>query len=149
MPDWRTAESGPERSTGYSVGLTIVGQANGTAKMARILCIDDEPAALKLKCSILEGAGHEIVSATSLQEALDHLEKIDFDAVVTDWQLGDQNAREIVQVAKSYPPMPVVVVSGYMLQAFHAAEPTADLYLEKPVKPDELIMIIKTLLRTM
>jgi DNA-binding response OmpR family regulator len=44
--------------------------------------------------------------------------------------------------------MPVVVVSGYVAEAFQAAEPLADLYLEKPVNPEELVTIVNELLKT-
>jgi DNA-binding response OmpR family regulator len=43
--------------------------------------------------------------------------------------------------------MPVVVVSGYVAEAFQAAEPLADLYLEKPVNPEELVTIVNELLK--
>jgi len=42
----------------------------------------------------------------------------------------------------------VVVVSGYVSEAFQAAEPLADLYLEKPVDPGELVTIVNELLKS-
>jgi DNA-binding NtrC family response regulator len=114
--------------------------------MARILCVDDEATAVWLKCSILERAGHSATPALSAAEAITHLNAAEFDAVVTDWRLGEESGRAIVQAAKSHVSMPVVVVSGYVSEAFRAAEPLADLYLEKPVNPEELVKIIHTLL---
>src|SRR2546423_592081 len=67
---------------------------------------------------------------------------------VADWRLGDANGRAIVQAAKDHSSMPVVVVSGYVAEAFQAAEPLADLYLEKPVNPEELVTIVNELLKT-
>ncbi|HXB62991.1 MAG TPA: response regulator [Acidobacteriaceae bacterium] len=114
--------------------------------MARILCVDDEAVAVRLKCAILERAGHTAISACSAEEAIAHLDAAVFDAVVTDWRLGEESGRAIVQAAKSHASMPVVVVSGFVSEAFRAAEPAADLYLEKPVNPDELLKIINALL---
>lgn len=116
--------------------------------MARILCIDDEPHVVTLKCAILEAAGHEVTAATSAHDAIEKLKANTYDAVVTDWRLGDGNGRAVVQAAKSHSTMPVVVVSGYVAEAFQAAEPLADLYLEKPVNPEELVTIVNELLKT-
>jgi DNA-binding response OmpR family regulator len=116
--------------------------------MAKILCVDDEPHVVTLKCAILESAGHSVTPCTSAREAIEKLRQNAYDAVVTDWRLGDANGRAIVQAAKDHSSMPVVVVSGYVAEAFQAAEPLADLYLEKPVNPEELVTIVNELLKT-
>ncbi len=110
--------------------------------------MDDEPGIVTLKCAILQAAGHEVTPSTSAQDAIQKLQQNTYDAVVTDWRLGDANGRAIVQAAKTHSTMPVVVVSGYVAEAFQAAEPLADLYLEKPVNPEELVTIVNELLKT-
>ncbi len=100
--------------------------------MARILCVDDEPNVVNLKCAILEHAGH---TAT------------EFDAVVTDWRLGSACGHSVVMAAKHRASTPVVVVSGYVGEAYQAAKPLADLYLEKPANPEELVTIVNELLK--
>ena len=115
--------------------------------MANILCVDDEPHVVTLKCAILEQAGHTVTPSTSAHDAIEKLEHTAFDAVVTDWRLGDSDGRAVVEAAKRHSSMPVVVVSGYVAEAFQAAEPLADLYLEKPVNPEELVTIVNELLK--
>jgi DNA-binding response OmpR family regulator len=115
--------------------------------MAKILCVDDEPHVVTLKCAILESAGHTVTASTSARDALEKLKNNAYDAVVTDWRLGDANGRAVVQAAKNASSMPVVVVSGFVAEAFQAAEPLADLYLEKPVNPEELVTIVNELLK--
>jgi DNA-binding response OmpR family regulator len=115
--------------------------------MSRILCIDDEPQMVGLKRAILEQAGHEVTTATSAREAVDLMSCNAYDAVVTDWRLGDGDGRAVVQAAKHHSTMPVVVVSGYVAEAYQSAEPLADLYLEKPVNPEELLTIVNELLK--
>src|SRR5438445_6134098 len=78
--------------------------------MAKILCVDDEPHVVTLKCAILEAAGHNVTGSTSARDAIDKLQRETYDAVVTDWRLGDANGRAVVQAAKSGVNMPVVVV---------------------------------------
>ena len=115
--------------------------------MANILCVDDEPNVVTLKCAILQQAGHTVTASTSARDAISKLEHSTFDAVVTDWRLGDSDGRAVVEAAKRHSSMPVVVVSGYVAEAFQAAEPLADLYLEKPVNPEELVTIVNNLLK--
>ena len=114
--------------------------------MAKILCVDDEPAAVALKQAILERAGYTVISCTSAEDAIALLQGEPFDAVVTDWKLGQESGRQILLAAKTQAQVPVVVVSGYCAEAFRAAEPQADIYLEKPVDAMELVAIINTLL---
>lgn len=116
--------------------------------MARILCVDDEPSAVALKQSILERAGHDVRVSSAANDAIRMLESERFDAVVTDWKLGEESGRQILLAAKRRADVPVVVVSGYCTDAFRAAEPQADIYLEKPVDPTELVAIVEALLRT-
>jgi DNA-binding response OmpR family regulator len=116
--------------------------------VAKILCVDDEPSAVALKQTILERAGHTVTTCCSANDAMDLLSKGSFDAVVTDWKLGEESGRQILLAAKSGVQVPVVVVSGYCTEAFRAAEPQADIYLEKPVDANELVAIIGALLHS-
>lgn len=70
-----------------------------------------------------------------------------FDVVVTDWRLGTQNSQSLLEAAKDGSGVPVVVVSGYVAEALQAYEPFADIYLEKPVDPEELVQIVDALLK--
>ena len=116
--------------------------------MGRILCVDDVPHAAKLKCIILETAGHQATAATSAREAIALMESNAYDVVVTDWRLGDANGRDIVVAARRLADTPVVVISGFVNEAFQAEDPLADYYLEKPVNPDELISVVNDLVNT-
>jgi len=115
--------------------------------MARILCVDDEQHAAKLKCIILETAGHQATPATSADEAIRLLQSNPYDLVVTDWRLGNASGRDIVVAARELANTPVVVISGYVNEAFQAPDPLADYYLEKPVNPEELIRVVNDLVR--
>jgi len=77
--------------------------------MARILCVDDEPHVVTLKCAILESAGHTVTASTSARDAMEKLQSNTYDAVVTDWRLGDANGRAVVQAAKNNSSMPVKI----------------------------------------
>jgi CheY-like chemotaxis protein len=113
--------------------------------MAKILCVDDEPHAARLKCIILETAGHTATPATSACEAIALLEAGTYDLVVTDWRLGEANGRDVLVAARKLADTPVVIISGYVNEAFQAPDPLADYYLEKPVNPEELISVVNDL----
>jgi two-component system, OmpR family, response regulator MprA len=115
--------------------------------VAKILCVDDEPSSLSLKLEILHRAGHIVVPSHTSEDAILKLKEPDFDAVVTDWRLGAENGYSLLQAAKFGAGVPVVVVSGYVAEALKAYEPFADIYLEKPVNPEELVQIVDALLR--
>jgi CheY-like chemotaxis protein len=114
--------------------------------VARILCVDDDPTAILIRKETLEVAGHIATPCSSIDEALRELEEDDYDAVVTDWRFSEESGRAIIHTAKSKWSIPVVVVTGYVGEAFQAAEPLADIYLEKPIDSRELIQILKILL---
>jgi len=116
--------------------------------MGKILCVDDEPHSARLKCIILETAGHQATPATSAQEAIALMEANSYDVVVTDWRLGDANGRDIVVAARRLADTPVVVISGFVNEAFQAEDPLADFYLEKPVNPEELISVVNDLVNS-
>ncbi len=128
--------------------LPHTGSARSKTSMAKILCVDDDIHVVTLKCAILEQAGHQVTPATSAGEAVERLNRESFDAVVTDWRLGDGDGRAVVHAAKARSATPVVVVSGYVTEALQAAQPLADLYLEKPVNPEDLVKVIDQLLKS-
>ena len=114
--------------------------------MAKILCVDDDPDVVALKRNILEQAGYEVTTCISAEGAIREIQRVAFDGVITDWRLGHERGRAIVEAAKAQSAVPVVVVSGFVAEAFKAAEPMADIYLEKPVDARELVKILDTLL---
>jgi DNA-binding response OmpR family regulator len=114
--------------------------------VAKVLCVDDDPVVISLKRKILEQAGYDVTTCNSAEDAIREMERVAFDAVVTDWRLGRERGRAIVEAAKLNSSVPVVVVSGYVAEAFQSAEPLADIYLEKPADPRELLQILQTLL---
>jgi DNA-binding response OmpR family regulator len=114
--------------------------------MARILCVDDDPQVLDLKRMILEKAGHGVDVSSSVENALIRLEQGSYDAVITDWWLGQHDALRVVQKAKASTAMPVLVVSGFVADALVSLGTGADVYLEKPVSAVELTSALDKLI---
>jgi PAS domain S-box-containing protein len=81
--------------------------------VARILCIDDEPAALRLRAQILERAGHSVVTATTGDEALKRFQADQFELVVSDHVLGRGTGTELASdMRRLKPEVPILILSG-------------------------------------
>ena len=116
--------------------------------MASILCVDDDPDMVALKKQILESAGHRVTACLSTEQAVHALTDQTFDAVVTDWRLGDGLGREVVQTAKAHASVPVIVVSGRDLQTNQkkVAALGGKAFLQKPVSNAHLLAVIRSAL---
>jgi PAS domain S-box-containing protein len=81
--------------------------------MARILCIDDEPAALRLRAQILEHTGHSVATATTGGEALKKFRAEQFDLVVSDHVLGRGTGTQLaLDLRRVRPNVPILILSG-------------------------------------
>jgi DNA-binding response OmpR family regulator len=114
--------------------------------MARVLVVEHEPHVASLHAAILEAAGHSPRISSTPEDAVIRLTDENFDALITAWRLGASTAAEVVAVAKA-KGVPVIVVSAYLDEAFQGSKPHADLYFEKPVKPEEMVAAVEDLLR--
>ena len=65
--------------------------------------------------------------------------------IVTDWRLGDASGRDILVAARKFSTRLWSSFPGIVNEAFQAAGPLADYYLEKPVNPEELISVVADL----
>jgi CheY-like chemotaxis protein len=82
--------------------------------MKTILFVDDHEVLARLSCEILEMQGYRAVSAYSGADALTKFEKQKFDMVVTDFRMEGMNGLELARkLRKSYPDLPVIIVTGY------------------------------------
>jgi DNA-binding response OmpR family regulator len=108
--------------------------------------VDDEPKVILFKKEILEAAGYTVTPCSCVEDAVRELKSTNYDAVVTDWRFADSSGRDIVHAAKAKLSLPVIVVSGYVGEAFQATKPLADIYLEKPADARELLQALKILL---
>jgi len=110
--------------------------------MAKVLVVDDEITMVQTVSELLREDDHEVVPFSSGHDALDALEGIAPDLVITDLflQKAHPQGLEILQKARGLNPPPlVIVITGYASigTAVEAMKKGAFDYLEKPFKPDE------------
>ncbi len=79
------------------------------------LVVDDSMLIRHTVCRFLEARGFEVESATNGAEALEMLDRIQPDIIVTDLQMPKMNGQELLTALKSRPDtegIPVIVLAG-------------------------------------
>jgi PAS domain S-box-containing protein len=111
----------------------------------RILAVDDQKQIVDLLATMLDGLGHKIIGVTDGQQALNYLEKEDFDLVITDLGMPVISGWDVAAKAKSKKAgLPVVLLTGWGAE-YEAKDLTAvgiDAVLSKPFRINELRNII-------
>lgn len=117
--------------------------------MSRILVIDDEASIRRLLQVILEGAGHDIVSAEDASHGLHALAVEKPDLLILDLGLPDLDGLEALRRLREWSQIPVLVLSARAnsTDKVEALDLGADDYLTKPFDAPELLSRIRALLR--
>jgi DNA-binding response OmpR family regulator len=113
----------------------------------RLLFVDDEPSIRLTLPPILEKAGFDVHVAESVADALFEINSFQFDALVTDLNIGEEGDGFLVASGMRHiqPNCTVFILTGYpafetALQAIHSQ---VDDYLVKPVEINSLVNALK------
>ncbi|MEJ2109893.1 MAG: sigma-54 dependent transcriptional regulator [Acidobacteriota bacterium] len=112
----------------------------------RVLIVDDEETALKRMSSLMEKQGHEVHTASTGKQALELLNKLNFDIILTDLILDSIDGLTVLTSAKEVSPdTEVIVITGYASvdSAIQATRKGAFHYLQKPIRPTELQHVVE------
>ena len=83
------------------------------SKTSVILCVDDDVAALALRCLVLSSAGYEVLTAADGAAALELFRCIRGDLVITDyWLPGLTGTQVAAEMKRLKPVIPIVLFSG-------------------------------------
>jgi len=116
--------------------------------MAKVLLADDEVTMVQMVTEVLRTEGHEVFPFTNGSAALEAIETVVPELVITDLYLDKTRAQgfDILHKARSLnPPGVVIVITGFgtIETAVEAMKNGAYDYLEKPFKLDELKLCIQ------
>jgi CheY-like chemotaxis protein len=91
------------------------GVTNGRGtNSAAILCIDDEPDAIKIRKLLLESEGYQVFDARTGEEGLRLFQTHKIDAVVVDYWMSGMNGLAVArEIKKLKPAVPIIVLSGF------------------------------------
>jgi CheY-like chemotaxis protein len=109
-------------------------------KLIRVLHVDDEPSLLKVADQCLKLQGPFLVdTANSVEEALAKLEKKQYDAVISDYQMREKDGLEFLKtLRKKGNDIPFIILTGKGREevAIKALNLGADRYLNKTGDPE-------------
>jgi twitching motility two-component system response regulator PilH len=125
-----------------------------------VLIVDDDPDVRMFNATVVEESGYTPVEATNGEEGLKMVKKDRPDLVLLDVLMPKQSGIRLyreLKTDKSLIGIPVIMLSGVAKRTFLRSQkaltefgdkpvPEPEIYLEKPVEPDELAREIKKLL---
>ena len=122
------------------------GASRKTKKQPSIFYVDDNPRALRVLTSVLEGCGYKVIAVGTAREALETMEQNRFDLILLAYRLprmiGFKVARDL---KRRSPGTPVILISGYNL--WEPEELTyVDAYVGKGASLDSLLTKIRALI---
>jgi ActR/RegA family two-component response regulator len=113
----------------------------------RVLFVDDEPSIRLTLPSVLEEHGFEVRSAASVAEALVEINSQQFDALLSDLNIGEEGDGFLVVSAMRHiqPRCITVILTGYPAfdSALQAIRQQVDDYLVKPADVETLISCLR------
>jgi two-component system, OmpR family, KDP operon response regulator KdpE len=115
----------------------------------RVLVVDDEPQILRALRTSLHGAGYDVETAATAEEALTALAANPPDAVVLDLVLPDGSGTEVTRELRTWSSAPVILLSvvGDESEKVAALDAGADDYVTKPFSVEELLARLRAALR--
>ena len=119
--------------------------------MATILLIEDNERMAEVLARHMEMEGHAVVLVADGEKGIEEFRRQKVDLVLTDLKLPGKSGLEVLQAVKDENPMvPVVVMTAYgtIESAVKAVKEGAFDFLQKPVDPDHLLIIIGKALET-
>ena len=115
-------------------------------KKKSILIIDDDKSILRFFALILKKQEFETDIAETGEEAITKISNRSYDLALIDVKLPDIDGIDLVGKLNSKKPnLKKIVITGFasIEDGIRALDSGADAYLVKPVKPEELVRIVK------
>jgi two-component system, chemotaxis family, chemotaxis protein CheY len=123
--------------------------------MARVLVVEDEPEVQTTLCDLLAQGGHEPISASTGQAAMQDVRNLSYDLLVTDIVMREVDGWQIIRwLRANRPAVPVIAISGGA-RALHPETALnlskaygAHRVLTKPVSGHDLLQTVSELLHS-
>ncbi|HEX6699729.1 MAG TPA: response regulator [Gaiellaceae bacterium] len=115
----------------------------------RILVVDDEPQILRALETNLRGAGYEVFTAATAEDAMSTAASRRPEAIILDLLLPDGRGTDVCREVRAWSDVPVIVLSavGEEAEKVAALDAGADDYVTKPFGMDELLARLRAAMR--
>ena len=112
----------------------------------RIFVVENHPDTLRALRMYLEGSGHAIASASTMQEALEAFPAARCEVLISDIGLPDGSGWDLLQKLRAggHAPAYAIAMSGFGMNADHVRSQEAGYrhHLLKPFVPDDLDVML-------
>ncbi|MDD2850349.1 MAG: sigma-54 dependent transcriptional regulator [Desulfuromonadaceae bacterium] len=111
-----------------------------------ILIVDDEKGQRNILNLILKKEQYDVVDVPGVREALEQLEKREFDLIMTDLKMQGQSGLDLLEKVLADDPQQCIIMMtahGSVDSAVEAMRKGAFDYLEKPLERDNLVLTIR------
>ncbi len=119
--------------------------------METILIVDDEKNYRMVLSAFLSGEGYEMLTADSAQGALEVVDSVDLDLVLTDMKMPVMDGIELLkQIKEKNPHLPVVMMTAYgtVERAVEAMQLGAFNFIQKPFQNETLKQMVHNAIST-
>jgi two-component system KDP operon response regulator KdpE len=115
----------------------------------RVLVVDDEAQFLRALQTNLRGAGYDVMTASTAEEALSSAALKPPEAIILDLLLPDGRGTDVCRELRRWTDSPIILVSavGDEAEKIAALDAGADDYVTKPFSIDELLARLRAALR--
>ena len=117
----------------------------------RILVIDDDKSILRAFTRLLQKNDYEVDVAETGKEALEKAETGHYNVALIDVRLPDMDGTDLLpKMQKTMHETVKIMITGFpsLENGVKALDEGADAYLVKPVRPEELLTLIKEKLKS-
>jgi DNA-binding response OmpR family regulator len=115
-----------------------------------ILVVDDDKSILRTFTRILQKNGYDIDTAETGKEAMEKAENRQYDLALVDIRLPDMDGTDLLaKLKKPLQNTVKIMITGFpsLETGVKALDEGADAYLVKPVKPQELLVLLEEKLK--
>lgn len=144
----------PDRVVGQAKSITSTQSLATSLNSLQILVVDDEVDARELVATVLEQYGAKVTAVASVAEALDAIEKLPPDVLVSDIGMPGENGYSLIRQIRNIEAERGGKILAIALTAYARSEDRAaaiaagfQIHLAKPVEPTHLAAVVAKLIQ--